>query len=129
MEGLALTAEETIEVLSTYTASEQVIAAVATTPGWYVVGAFHMRVTFEARLAVIASVSNASLTLRARLFDLVTLLPLDAIISIQSTTDVFQTSPSVALTGGHDYQMQVEVTGGAGDTLFGALKSMQLVSV
>jgi hypothetical protein len=127
---MALTPEDLLEVLSVYSALEQAIPAVAATPGWYVVGAFSLRVSYDVRFQVIASVSDASLTLNARLFDMSSTppAPVAGVLSLQDLVDAVRTSQVVSLTGGHLYQMQVEVVGDAGEDFFGSLKSMQLVA-
>jgi len=51
MEGLKVGPEEILEIISTYTATEQAIPAVTVSPGWYVVGAFKMRASLEIFLA------------------------------------------------------------------------------
>jgi hypothetical protein len=128
MEGLALTAEALIEVLSTYSSTDKVVPAVPATPGWFVVGAFTLKVSAKAVLALIGSVSNASLTMHARLFDLTALVPVSGTIALTDLSDAQRTSPELSLVGGHVYQMQVEVLGDAGDDNFGSVKSLQLVS-
>jgi len=128
-EGLKLTAAEIIEVISTFTATEQAIPAVAASPGWYVVGAFKMRATMLVYLAGVVSVSHASLTLRARLFDLGELLPVAIQLSTQSLVDVYASSGEAELVGGHVYQMQIEVVGNAGEQYFGSMKSLTLAAL
>ena len=128
IEGLALTTELLFEVLSNYAAPAQSIPAVSATPGWYVVGGFAMPINFTARLSALASVSNGALTLRGRLYDVTTPGALDAVLFTQSLVDQVVLSPEFDLKSGHSYQMQIEVTGGAGDAYFGILRNMQLVA-
>lgn len=128
MEGIALGTAELLEVLSTYSAAEQPIPAVTASPGWHVVGAFRMPVTFECRFSLIGSVSKSGLTLRARLFDVTAAAPVSGTASTASLVDAYATSPATELEGGHIYQMQVEVTGDEGDDSFGSLKAMHLIA-
>lgn len=126
MQGLALTTEQIVEILSAYAAPAQTIEAVAATPGWTVIGAFSMPVTFDIQLAAIGSVSDAALTLRVRLY-CVTPGFVGAVggasLLITSTTDVRAESGVFTLTGGRVYQFQAECTGAAGDGLFGVVQS------
>lgn len=126
MEGIALTTDELVEVLSTYSALEQAIPAVASAPGWFVVGAFKLSSSVRAAIGLIASVSDESLTLTARIYDLTTLSSVGS-VTLQSKTDQHVTSGGMNLVGGHLYQMQIQVVGGAGSLLFGSLKQMNLV--
>lgn len=128
VEGLALTAAEVIEALSTYAATDQTVPAVTTTPGWHVVGAFRMRISFDVRLAALASVSLGGLTLNARLFDLITNTPVSGVVTITSLVDLYAESAAMSLVGGHSYQMQVEVVGNSGVQYFGTVRNVQLVT-
>lgn len=128
MEGLKLGPDELIEVLSTYTATEQAIPAVGGTPGWYVVGAFRMRASFEIILQGVLCVSHASLTIRARLFDVTAREPVAIQLATQSTVDEYVQSGATVLVGLHVYQMQVEVTGNSGEDYFGSMKSLSLAA-
>jgi hypothetical protein len=130
MPGLGLTQTPEFEVLATYSAPEQVIPAVEATPGWYVVGAFRMPVSAEVRAEVFGSVSDASLTMRARLFCITpgSVAPVSgSTVTITSATDVRALSGLFTLPAG-DYQMQVEVVGGVDDALFGSIKNMTVIS-
>lgn len=128
MEALKLTADELIEVLSTYTATEQAIPAVGTTPGWYVVGAFRMRATLDVVMAGVLCVSHSSLTIRSRLFDVTDRVPVAIELATQSTVDAYVQSGAAELEGLHIYQMQIEVTGNAGENFFGSVKSISLIA-
>lgn len=126
MEGLKLSFDELVEVISTYTATEQAIQAVTASPGWYVVGAFKMRASLNVFLSGVVSVSDASLTLRARLFDLTDKVPVPIQLATQSIIDAYASSGSAELVGQHIYQMQIEVVGNAGEQYFGSMKSLTL---
>jgi hypothetical protein len=124
MRGFALKQTAELAVLSAYAAPVQTIPAVATTPGWYVMGAFFLESSAELRLEVIGLVSDVDLTMRARLFDMTTNEPVgDISVSVRSLTDTRVLSGFAKLTGGRLYQIQVEVTGGAGEDQFGVLRS------
>lgn len=129
MQGFELTTEEEIEIISVYATAEQTIDAVATTPGWNVIGAFDMPATAKVRLDVLGLVSDASLQLRARLYDVTSgsvgaVSGSEAILTGSSDTQVF--SGVIQLTGGHTYQVQAEVTGNSGGTYFGTVRRAQL---
>ena len=128
MEGLKLGPDEIIEIIATYTATSQSIPAMGETPGWFVVGAFRMRVNYAVALAAIVSVSDESLTLRARLFDMTAALPVAIHLATQSMVDEYVQSGPADLDGGHVYQMQVEVTGNSGLDYFGSAKAISLIT-
>jgi hypothetical protein len=130
MPGLGLTQIPEFEVLATYSAPEQVIPAVEATPGWYVVGAFRMPASAEVKAEVYGSVSDDSLAMRGRLFNITpgSVGPVSgSTVTITSTTDVRALSGLFTLPAG-DYQMQIEVTGDEGEELFGSLKNMTVIS-
>src|SRR5262245_2591698 len=117
MHGFELLTSPEVEVLSAYSAPQAPIPAVAATPGWYVVGAFFLHAAAELRLELIGAVSDASLTMRARLFDLVVKAPVSGIQAtisgLNGLTDQRVLSTSAELAGNRTYQIQVEVTGGS----------------
>lgn len=127
MQGFALTETAEIEVLAAYSAPQQAIAAVAASPGWYVVGAFFLQTSATLKLELVGAVSHASLTMRARVFDLTSNQPVSGIsVSISgatSTTDQKVLSGPAPLTGNRTYQIQAEVTGNAGGSYFGVVRS------
>lgn len=127
--GIGLTASTQVEIIAAYSASHREILAVAATPGWYVVGAFQMTATAKARLELIGSVSDASLVLRARLFDVALGEPVSGSTAQLSTVvDSRALSGMFSLAGPKLYQIQAEVTGGSGDDKFGVMKSASLVN-
>jgi hypothetical protein len=122
--GFGLTSTPEIEVLAAYAAPQDTVAAVAESPGWYVVGAFRLESTAFLRLELIGLVSHASLTMRARLFDLEAVAEVASMqASLNSLVDTRALSARVELTGNRIYQIQVEVTGSAGADRFGVVRS------
>lgn len=97
---------------------QQVVAGVAVTPGWTVVGDYPYIKAAQIKLEFIALPSNAALTCRARLFDTVanaavagstlTIGPGVAVDTRAITADL-----QAAMTTGRLYQIEVECTGGA----------------
>lgn len=129
MQGLALTPEQIIEILSVYATAEEYIDAVAATPGWTVIGAFAMPATADVLVDLVGLVSDASLTLRVRLY--CTTPGAVGVVSgstaqLTSTTDLQVGSGVVSLTGGRAYQFQAEVTGAAGSGFFGVVRRATL---
>lgn len=132
MQGLELTTEQIIEILSVYATAEQYIDAVAATPGWTVIGAFTMPATADVLVDVLGSVSNVALALRVRIYD-ITPGSVGAVsgstAQLNSTTDTQAYSGVVSLVGGHKYQFQAEVTGLAGSAYFGVVRRAMPVGV
>ena len=126
LSGLALTTQETIEILSLYSSAAQQVAAVASPPGWTVIGGFPMPTTADIRLEVLGSVSDPSLTMSVRLYCTTpgSLGPVSGSdVVIASTTDVQQYSGQFTLQGaGRQYQMQSQVVGAAGVPYFGNVR-------
>lgn len=130
MQGFALTQEQIIEVLSVYATAEQYIDAVAATPGWTVIGGFTMPATADIRIDVLGSVSNASLTLRTRLYCVTpgavgVVSGSEATLNTVADSDV--QSGVFSLTAGRIYQFQTEVVGAAGAAFFGVVRRACLV--
>jgi hypothetical protein len=123
--GFGLTIAPEIEVLAAYAAPQGEIPAVAASPGWHVVGAFRLELTATLRIELIGSVSDAALTMRARLFDLEDVAPVASMqASLSALTDEAAYAARVELTGNRIYQIQVEVTGAVGSDKFGVLRSV-----
>ena len=125
LSGLALTKEETIEILSLYATSQQPVLAVAADPGWNVIGSFPIPTTADIRLDVTASVSDPSLTLIVRMYCVTpgfTGEVSGSRVQLNSTIDAEVFSAQFTLTGGRLYQVQAEVTGNAGDNYFGYVR-------
>jgi hypothetical protein len=124
-ESLALSLEQTIDILSLYSSAAQSILAVATEPGWNVIGAFPMPTSADIRLDVIGSVSDPSLTLTARVYCVTAGYAGEvggSRVLIASTIDVQAFSNKFRLTGRRLYQVQVQVVGNAGDNYFGLVR-------
>ena len=131
MSGLLLTDNPELEVLTAYAAPEQPVSAVEESPGWFVIGAFHMPLTAQVRLELLGSVSEEGLFMRARLFCITEgqLGPIAAsVFSLEDTTTVRKLSATFQLVGGRDYQMQIEVTGAEGPTSFGSVMSLMAIN-
>ncbi len=121
---IAVTESPMVEIISAFAVANQLIEAVAEEPGWYVLGAFFMPLTSQARLEAIGLVSEAGITMRARLFDLTEIAPVSGtVVVIEETVDTRKRSGSVELHGGRIYQMQCEVIGDEG---FGVLRNLML---
>jgi hypothetical protein len=125
LSGVALTTEQTIDILSLYSSAAQSILAVAAEPGWNVIGAFPMPITADIRLDVIGSVSDPSLMMSVRVYCVTpgsvgvvsgSLVKLASLIDTEVFSGVF------TLTGGLLYQVQAEVVGAAGDSFFGLVR-------
>jgi hypothetical protein len=128
MEGIGLTMTDQIEIISAYTATNQTIAAVAAEPGWLVVGAFNLPIGSAARLQIIGEVSDPSLVMNVRLFDMTAVAPVSGSnASLATTVDSTATSGVITLMGGREYQIQAEVVGNAGAAYFGSMKSATLI--
>jgi hypothetical protein len=129
MQGFALTTEQIIEILSVYATAEQYVAGVEETPGWLVIGTFLMPASAPLRIDVIGSVTDPSLTLRVRLYciEAGAVGPVSGSeATTQSTVDAQAYSGVINLVGGRKYQFQAEVTGDAGDGLFGVVRRATL---
>lgn len=132
MQGLGLTQEQIIEILSVYATAEQYLDAVAATPGWYVIGAFTMPATADLRTDVLGAVSDPSLTLRVRLY-CVSPGAVGPVSGSEATlgtlSDSQALSGAISLTAGLIYQFQAEVTGAAGSGYFGVVRRATLAGV
>ncbi len=129
MQGFALTQDQITEVLSVYATAEEYVDAVAATPGWTVIGGFLMPASVNVLVDILGAVSDVSLTLRVRLYDITTGsvgIVSGSTASLTSTTDAQAFSGVVTLTGGHTYQFQMEVTGNAGSGFFGVTRRATL---
>jgi len=119
MLSFGLETASSADVVAAYSAPQTVIPAVATTPGWYVVGHFYLPKSVRARLDMIMQVSGAGLSVNARLFDMQALAPVtSAACSSTSLTAERKLSPPVNLTGNRRYQIQVECIGTPADDAF-----------
>lgn len=130
MRTIKLTEGKLIEVISPYAAPARAVDAVAASPGWTVAGTFRVPLDAAGRLEVVGLVSSASLTFRARIYDLTAAAVLSGayVEMVGPVVDTFGASGITAIPGGHLYQVQVEVVGAAGTGKFGYLKSAQLAT-
>lgn len=120
--NIALTKEETIEILSMYAVAEERTDAVATAPGWECIGGFPMLATADIRLEVLGSVSDASLVMTTRVYDITVGFEgpvTGSDVNISTVLDAQAFSGVFTLIGGHDYQVHCQVVGAAGDAYFG----------
>jgi hypothetical protein len=123
-QGFALTNAATGEVFAYSSGRSDPIPGVAATPGWQVIGAFFFPFTFDVRLDVIALVSDPSLTVRVRLFDMTTAEPVSgATAQTTSQTSARALSGVVSLQGNRVYEIQAECTGAAGDDFFAIVQN------
>jgi hypothetical protein len=125
LSGLALTKEETIEILSLYATSAARVDAVATAPGWVVVGSFPIPTTADIRLDVLGSVSDPSLTMSIRLYCTTpgsVGMVSGSQVALASLVDVQVFSSAFTVVGNRSYQVQSQVVGNAGASYFGNLR-------
>lgn len=125
LSGLALTTEQTIEILSLYASSQQPIFGVGAAPGWQVFGALPMPTTADIRLDVIGNVSDSSLVMSVRLYCIspgsVGVVS-GSLLTLSSLADSQQFSGQFTLVGGLLYQVQAQVVGNAGNSYFGNVR-------
>ncbi|HYQ47144.1 MAG TPA: hypothetical protein VER11_34475 [Polyangiaceae bacterium] len=122
LSGLALTKEETIEILSVYATAEERIDAVTSAPGWEAIGAFPIPATADIRLDVLGSVSDAALTLTVRLYDITSGHEgpvAGSEVNITSLLDAQAFSATFTVIGNHRYQVHAQVVGASGASYFG----------
>ncbi len=130
-QGFALETADTLEVIAAYSGPRTVIPAIAGDPssvsGWYVVGSFYLPRSCDARLDIIAVVSNPLLISRSRLFDMSTLAEVSGSRAIASPIlPVRLLSGVCSLVGTHMYQIQSDCvlpTGSVADTDFSVVSS------
>lgn len=130
MQGIAATASASVELISTFTATNQAIPAVVSEPGWYVIGTLFLPIGVTGvQLEAIGALSVAGLTMNVRLFDLVAVAPVGGsdTTALTAIPDTRSTSGLFDLTGGRQYQIQVQVIGTVDPANFGTIKSAQLI--
>lgn len=132
-QGFALTSASSLEVIAAYAAPQTKIPAVATTPGWRVLGAFYLPKACDARIDALMMVSDASLTCRVRLYDVTAGVEASArviagSVATQSTTTTRVLGGVVSLSAGHIYQIQAEVTGNVGSAYFGVVPTATITN-
>lgn len=116
-----------VEVLSTFTAANQFVDAVADEPAWWNIGAFYFPYSTVVSIELIGLVSDAGVELKARLFDVAAAAPVSGTETevIDGTTPERVLSGAVDLPGGKVYQMQAQCIGDPGE--MGVIHSAQLV--
>lgn len=123
--GIALSIADQIEIVSLYASAAERVDAVATAPGWTVVGGFPMPTTASIRLEVLGSVSDASLLMSIQLYcttpGFVGVVA-GSNVAISSLSDVSAYSSVFDLAGGRQYQVQAQVVGNAGSSYFGNVR-------
>ena len=125
LSGLALTKEETIEILSLYATSNRPILARAAEPGWEVLGTFPFPATADIRLDVTGVVSDDTLTLTTRVYCVTDGFVGEVSgsrVSLSSTIDVQGYSSQFTLVGGRLYQIQSQIIDNEGDDYFGYVR-------
>lgn len=123
MSGFAVEKTTSLEIIAAWVAPKIVVPAVATSPGWYVMGEYYLPKSTMAQLDVVGCVSHASLTLRARLWDTTANAVVPGGVTITSLAGVRAKGAKVELTGGRTYQVQVECTGSTGEDRFGVAET------
>lgn len=124
LSGLALTTQQTIEILSLYSSSERSIPAVVAEPGWWVIGGFPMPTTATIRLDLLASVSDLTLTMTVLIYCTQEGFVGEVSgsrVQLSSVTDKQVFSGQFELVGGRTYQFRAQVTGNAGENFFGSI--------
>ena len=109
-------------------APNAVVGSVAATPGWEVVAAFWNVDAVRARLEAIVSIAQAGQTCRVRLVALPALTQVD--LSLIATTTQAATrivSVPFQLAASTIYQLEVECTGGFGDSDFAVLHAAKVI--
>jgi hypothetical protein len=133
LSGLALTKEETIEILSLYATSNRPILAVAVEPGWEVIGSLgRFPATADIRLDVTGIVSDSSLVLTTRLYCVSPGFVGEVSgsrVALSSTVDDQAYSSRFTLTGGRVYQVQSQIVGNEGNDYFGYMRRAAPASV
>lgn len=112
-EGFALQPVSSAEVVAAFAAPSTHIPSVSVTPGWQVIGEFFLPLSVaQCRLDVIASVSDASLTSRFRLYDRSNNTVVSgSTVQIRELVGTRRLSGPFALTGGRVFQIHGECTG------------------
>lgn len=126
MSGFAVEKVTSLEVVAAWVAPKRVVPAVASSPGWYVMGEYYLPKSTMAQLDAVGAVSHESLTLRVRLWDTTAKAVVQGGVSITSVAGTRIKGARVSLTGGRTYQVQAECTGGSGDTLFGVAETVTI---
>src|SRR5690606_25730797 len=92
MSGFAVEKVTSLEVVAAWVAPKRVVPAVASSPGWYVMGEYYLPKSTMAQLDVVGCVSDASLTLRARLWDVQAAAPVPGEVQIKKVDEIGRAS-------------------------------------
>lgn len=123
---LSLSSSASVQIVAAYSTGQQVVQAVAVSPGWVVLGGFHLTQSVTCRLEALGQVSGEGLTLRVRLWDMRALEPVGSPVQIVSLAPVRRLGGQVSLTGGRHYQVQAECVGGSTEADFGVVPAVTL---
>lgn len=123
---LSLSDTTSVQIVAAYSTGKEVVQAVAESPGWVVLGGFHLVRSVTCRLEALGQVSGEGLTLRVRLWDMSTLQAVGSPVQIVSVPPVRRLGGQVSLTGGRHYQVQAECVGGSTEADFGVVPSVTL---
>ncbi len=123
--GFALTTANSADVVAAYSAPKTVITAVASGTGWNVIGEFYLPLTVTAQLDVVGLVSDADLTMTARLWSVADKAAVTTLgtVATSSTSAVRLLSARNSLTGDRRYQIQAQVVGSSGLDQFGVVET------
>lgn len=126
MQSIGVTDSAVVEIISAYAANNQLLAAVASPPAWYVVGAFFLPASAEVKLEAIGAVSTDGNVMTLRLFDMKDIEPLTgSLVQIDTVADARVVSGRFDVIGGRLYQIQAQVIGASG---FGVMRTATLLS-
>lgn len=123
---LGLSNNSGVQIVAAYSTGKEVVQAVAESPGWHVLGGFHLTKSVTCRLEALGQVSAEGLTLRVRLWDMTALEPVGSPVQIVSLAPVRRLGGQVSLTGGRHYQVQAECVGGGTEADFGVVPAVTL---
>lgn len=127
MAGFPLTQASSAEVLLAVSSGEHTIAAVAATPGWYVISEVPVERSVTAGLDVLARVSGPGVVLNLRIVDSATLLEVeDARVTITSSSAARVRGVPRSLVGNRTYQIQAECIGTPDPDNFGVVMAAAL---
>lgn len=126
MTGFAIESTESLEVVAAWCAPKKTIPAVVESPGWYVLGEYYLPKSTWARLDATGSVSDASLTMTVRLWDVEENAPVGGPVRIESTEGLRVVGANIYLHGNRTYQVQAECTGGKSESFFGVAEAVTI---
>lgn len=118
----------TSSALAAYFTGHRAVQAVEDSPGWHVLGGFHLDHSVTCRLEALGQVSAEGLTLRVRLWDTQDLQVVGDPVQITSTYLMRSLGSQISLEGGRTYQIQAECVGGDSEAEFGVVPSVALLA-